>query len=279
MKLTYDKVFDRFVLYVQNVGDLNVKLHRFLPDAATLKHVVLKRKASGWYVCLMLGCPDPLPVEPNGCPSVGADLGLLRLLTLSDGTPIDNPRWLRDALAELRRVQRRLSRAVKGSRRRQEKRLLVAKLHEHIANIRRDFWHKLTHDLVHRYGLIALENLTLSFMTRNAHLSLSAHDAGLGVFRTLLCYKAVDAGSHLTFVNPANTSPVCSACGKFVAKTLSVRVHACPHCHLVIDRDVNAAINSRDLALHSAWSGPSAANVAALLGMRRLRSRPVYGSE
>src|SRR5258708_33629391 len=90
-----------------------------------------------------------IDVEPNGLACIGGDMGLLRLLSLSDGTLIDNPRWLRGALAELRRSQRRLSRAVKGSHRRKDKRLLVAKLHEHVANIRKDFWHKLTHWLVH----------------------------------------------------------------------------------------------------------------------------------
>ena len=139
---------------------------------------------------LQLECPDPPPAEPNGLPAVGGDMGLLRLLTLSDGTAIDNPRWLRHSLDELRRAQRRLARALKGGQNRKDKRLIVAKLHEHVANTRRDFWHKLTYWLVHRYGLIALEDLNLAFMTRNEYLSLSAHDAGLGLFQMLLCYKA-----------------------------------------------------------------------------------------
>jgi putative transposase len=159
-KLEYDAAFDRFVLHVQHVGAIKVKLHRFLPNHATIKHVVLKRKASGWYVYLMLDMPDPLPAEPNGKPAVGCDMALLRLLTFSDGTLLDNPRWLRQSLSKLRRAQRRLSRAKKGSARRQDKRLLVAKLHEHVANARRDLWHKLTHWLVKRYGLIALEKLS-----------------------------------------------------------------------------------------------------------------------
>jgi putative transposase len=94
VKLAYAAEFDRFVLRVQNVGSIKVKLHRFLPDTAKIKHVILRRKASGWYVYLMLDVPDGLPAEPNGLPAVGADMGLLRLLTLSDGTLIDNPRWL-----------------------------------------------------------------------------------------------------------------------------------------------------------------------------------------
>ncbi len=113
-KLEYDTSYDRFVLTVQNVGRIKVKLHRFLPTGAKIKHVVIKRKASGWSVFLQLEAPDPLSLEPNGLPAVGGDMGLLRLLTLSDGTQIENPRWLRQSLAELRRANRRLARARKG---------------------------------------------------------------------------------------------------------------------------------------------------------------------
>ncbi len=257
-KLEYDDDYDRFVLKVQNVGSIKVKLHRFLPDTAKIKQVVITRKASGWYVGLQLECPDPLPAQPNGKPAVGGDMGLLRLLTLSDGTQIDNPRWLRQSLDELRRAQRRLARALKGSQNRKDKRLIVAKLHEHVANVRRDFWHKLTHWLVHHYGLIVLEDLSLDFMLRNAHLALSAHDAGLGLFRQLLDYKAESAGSHVTTVNAAYTSQVCSGCGLIVEKDLSVRVHRCPECHLELDRDLNAARNILKLAFSPPGSGGQA---------------------
>jgi putative transposase len=248
-KLVYDDCYDRFVLYIQNVGNIKVKLHRFLPSGAKIKRIILKRKATGWYVFLMLQMPDLKQMEPNGLPLVGGDMGLLRLLTLSDGTQIDNPRWLRTSLESLRRAQRRLSRAQKGSHRRKGNRLIVAKLHEHIANTRRDFWHKLTYWLVRTYGLIALEKLDLAFMTRNLHLSLSAHDAALGTFQALLSYKAVDAGCAVEFVNPKYTSQKCSGCGEIVKKALSVRVHSCHHCRLELDRDVNAAINILNLAL------------------------------
>ncbi len=155
-----------------------------------------------------------------------------------------------------------MARAKKGSKNRKDERFILAKLHEHIARIRRDFWHKVTFALVHTYGLIALEELNLAFMTRNAHLSLSAHDAGLGMFKTLLLSKVADAGSAVLFVNSRNTSQACSGCGEIVEKNLSVRVHSCPYCGLVLDRDLNAAINILHLALNkSAWIGPSGVNV------------------
>lgn len=281
-KLVYDEYYDRFDLYIQNVGNIKIKFHRFLPLDTEIKHLIIKRKNGKWYVFLMIEVPDPEFVEPNNLPAVGGDMGLLRLLTLSDGRLIDNPRWLREGLADLRVAQRRLSRRKKGSKRRKKAVLLVAKQHEHVANQRRDFWHKLTFWLVHTYSLIALEDLSLGFMTHNRHLSLSAHDAGLGMFQSLLTYKAVNAGSHATFVNPAYTSQACSGCGCLIEKNLSVRVHDCPECSLVLDRDVNAAMNILNLALQSARTEPSGDNVAPLPSppgdskrKRSLRSSPL----
>lgn len=270
-KLSYDETRDRFTLYVQNIGDVKVKMHRLLPVDATIKHVVLKRKASGWYVNLQCEVPQP-DVQPDDKPTVAADVGLLRLLTFSDGTELDNPRWLRGSLAKLRRAQRCLSRRKQGSKRRQKARHHVARLHEHVANTRKDFWHKTTRKLVNTYGAIGLEELNLTFMLQNGHLSLSAHDAGLGIFYVLLERKAANAGVQIVYVDPAYTSQVCSECGCFVEKALSVRVHQCPQCGLSIDRDLNAARNIFRLAFESAWTEPSGANVGGC-AVRSLRSR------
>jgi len=276
-KLRFDDT-GRALFYVQNVGEIKVKYHRPLPEGAKIKHVILKRSNRKWYVCLQVefAAPEPQPRERE---PVGIDVGLLRLLTLSDGTQIENPRWLRESLADLRVAQRRLSRRVKGSNRRRKAAQDVARIHEHISNQRRDFWHKVTRWLVDTYGLVAIENLTLDFMTHNPHLSLSAHDAALGLFRDLLTYKAESAGTQVVAVNPQYTSQVCSGCGEIVPKSLSERIHDCPHCHLRLDRDENAARNILALALallafESARTGPSGANVAGY-GVRSLRSSPI----
>lgn len=273
-KLVYEAAYDRVNLYLQNIGDIKIKLHRLLPTGAHIKHLVLKRKNRKWFVYLMFEIPDPDYPEFSTLPAVGADMGLLRLLTLSDGTQVDNPRWLRTALADLRTAQRRLSRRSKGSQRRKKAAFQVARLHEHVARQRRDFWHKLTYWLVNTYGLIALEELKLGFMTHNRHLSLSAHDAGLGAFQNVLAYKAVKAGTQVVFVNPAYTSQICSGCGCLVEKDLNVRVHDCPNCSLVLDRDENAARNILFLAFKSAGTPPSGANVNHRV-KRSLRSSPL----
>jgi len=245
-KLRFDNT-RRILLYIQNVGEIKIKYHRDIPDNAKIKHVVVKCKLDKWYVCFQVELPDPAIVTHSG-PGVGIDVGLKSLLALSDGTLVDNPRWLRSSLAELRIKQRRLSRRKKGSNRRRKATYQVAKLYEHITNQRLDFLHKTTRKLADTYSLIAIEDLNLSFMTRNHNLALSTHDASLGLFRQLLKSKVEETGSKVVAVNPAYTSQMCSQCGEIVKKDLSVRIHSCPYCNLTLDRDVNAAINILQLA-------------------------------
>jgi len=238
-------------LYVQHIGRVKVRLHRDLPAGAEIKQVIIKRWLDKWYVCLMLALPDVKP-SPNGRQEVGVDVGLQSLLALSDGTLVDNPRWLRSDLQRLRVAQWRVARRKKGGANWRKAAKQVARLHEKVANTRRDFWHKTTRWLVDIYGNIAIEELTLLFMTRNGHLSLSAHDAALGEFRRMLVYKAEEAGPQVVAVNPANTSQLCSGCGQIVRKGLDVRTHTCS-CGLSVDRDVNAARNILALG-RSAWA-------------------------
>ncbi len=275
-KLRFDER-GRARFYVQSVGEVKVKYHRPLPEDATIKHVIFKRRNRKWYVCLTLKMLDK-PAPAHTGPAVGIDMGLHHLLALSDGTIIENPRWLRASLAKLRVAQRRMSRRTKGSHRRRKAAAQVARLHEYITNQRCDLWHKLTRRLVDTYGLIALEDLTLKFMTANPRLALSVHDAGLGKFQPLLAYKAESAGTQVVTVNPAYTSQTCSACGCVVEKSLSIRVHRCPHCGYTADRDVNAARNVLSLAVESARTGRSGANVGRW-AVRSLRSSPLKRGE
>lgn len=254
-------------LYVQNVGRVTVRWHRALPDGK-LKNIVIVRKPCGWYVLLQIDLPDQ-PVEKSTNPPVGVDMGITHALALSDGKTFDSPQHLHSSLKKLRMLQRSVSRKKKGGKNRRKAVQKVARLHEHIANQRIDWWHKTTRQLVETYGAIALEDLSLKFMLRNGKLSRSAHDVSLGMFRTLLDYKAVEAGVEVVAVNPRNTSQVCSDCGSIVLKDLSVRLHVCPDCGLTLDRDVNAAKNVLRLGYHRwalTWEiTPSVAQEAARL--------------
>jgi putative transposase len=239
-------------LYVQNVGVMRVEWHRDLP-VGTLKNILLTRKPSGWYVCFQIECPDIEPVLSEK-PAVGIDVGLHHALALSDGTVMDSPQWLKKSLRKIRVLQRRIARRKKGSKGREQAIHQLAKEMEHIANQRRDWWHKVVYWLVKTYGLIVLEDLNITFMLRNSNLARAAHDVSLGLFYEILSYKTIEVGVQIVKVDPHKTSQRCSGknCGEIIPKDLSVRNHDCPHCGLTLDRDVNAALNILGLGLEKA---------------------------
>ncbi|HUG96789.1 MAG TPA: transposase, partial [Nitrososphaera sp.] len=254
-------------LYVQNAGLITIRWHRPLPEGK-LKYIILLRKPSGWYACLQVELPESEP-EQHARPAVGIDMGITHALALSDGATFVSPKHLQQSLARLRRLQRKVARRNKGSKRRRQAIHQLAKQQEHIANQRRDWWHKATRQLVDTYGTIVLEDLSLNFMLQNGNLSRSAHDVSLGMFRELLDYKAIEAGVAVVTVNPANTSQACSGCGCIVPKSLSIRTHTCPDCGLILDRDINAARN-----ILSAGTRRSGANVDGCV-TRSPRSSPL----
>ena len=145
--------------------------------------------------------------------------------------------------------QRVLSRRKKGSRHRAKQREIVARCHERIANQRNDFQFKAAHRILERCDEVAVENLTITNMLKNHYLAKSISDAGWGNFRLKLQNKAASAGKQFTKVKPHHTSQQCSGCREIVPKQLSDRLHDCPHCGLVLNRDHNAAINIKKAAV------------------------------
>lgn len=239
-------------LHVAGVpGALRVKWHR--PVEGTPKTATFKREGDRWYV--IFSCDnvpaEVLPVTGREC---GLDLGLATFATLDDGTAIENPCFLRRAEGALRRAGRRVSRRVRGSRRRDKARRLLAGHHRHVANARRDHAHKTVRTLVNNYDRIAVENLNVKGLSRS-RLSKSVHDVGWGMFLAILTSKAASAGREVVAVDPAGTSQECFGCGVVVRKDLSERTHRCDACGLVLDRDVNAARNIRARAFVGPGSG------------------------
>jgi putative transposase len=169
---------------------------------------------------------------------------------LSNGELVANPRNLKAGLAKLRRCQRKVARRKKGGMGRHKAVRFLQKAHVHIRSQRSDFQHKLSRRLADSYGLIAVEDLNIKGLSRGM-LARSVNDAGWGMFLAKLAYKVEETGGVLARVNPNGTSQVCSRCGCLpdTPKTLTDRIHSCPHCGLVIDRDVNAARNILSLGL------------------------------
>jgi len=234
-------------LRVQHVGTIRVCLHREVEGQ--IKTLSLKREFDTWFVVVACEIPESAKVG-NTLPALGLDVGLTQFATTSDGEKIANPRFLKSELPELRRAQRSLSRKKKGGRNRAKQRRRVNRLHARVANLRRENQHKVSNDLISRYGKIAVESLNVQGMIRNHRLARAISDVAWSSFVVVLTHKAERAGGEVKQVLPNYTSQICSACGQNVPKTLAERVHRC-ECGFVMDRDQNAALN----ILGRAWPG------------------------
>ncbi len=233
-------------IVVPKVGHLKIRYHRPLPDGK-IKTLTLSKKASGWHATIVVEVPDPIEVPVQT--TLGIDVGLNAFVVDSDGEQIPNPRHFRKAEKKLARHQQILARRNKGSRRRSKQRDTVARCHEHVANQRKDFQFKAAHSILERCDEVAVETLQIKNMVKNHYLAKSISDAGWGRFRLKLQSKAESAGKQFTKVNPHYTSQKCAGCGSIVKKSLSVRVHDCTDCGLILDRDHNAAINIKKAAV------------------------------
>ena len=213
-------------------------------DAKVLR-MAISQRAGRWYASLTVERDDKPVMKPPKGGAVGVDLGVKTLATLSDGTVVENPRYLRKSERKLKKAQRELSRKAKGSKRRAKAREKVANLHAHVANQRLDALHKLTTRLAETFSDISIEDLHVAGMVKNRHLAKSISDAAFGEFRRQLEYKTTRAGARLHVVDRwYRSSKTCSGCGGVKAKlSLSERTYRCDSCGLVLDRDLNAAIN------------------------------------
>ncbi|MFX0067699.1 MAG: RNA-guided endonuclease InsQ/TnpB family protein [Promethearchaeota archaeon] len=233
-------------LLLSKIAKLNIRIHRPIPSEGIVKTCTIRRDVDHWYACFSVELPEAKPFTPD-LPreekQIGVDVGLKNLLALSSGEIVENPCWFRRTEKMLAKEQRNFSRKEKGSNNREKQRIKVARLHRRVRNQRKDFHHKISRRLVNAYDLIVFENLMITNMVKNQHLSKSIADAGWGQLIRFTQYKAEEAGMRVECVNPRGTSQVCSGCGIAVTKTLGVRIHECPCCELRLDRDVNAAIN------------------------------------
>ncbi|MCX6778180.1 MAG: transposase [Candidatus Micrarchaeota archaeon] len=242
-------------LKVTTFGEIPIRKHREIKGK--IKTLTLKRESSGKWFSIFCFQEEKGQPKQNSGEKVGIDLGLSNFAALSDGKIIGNPRHFRKHEKRLASSQRRLSRCENSSRNRKRAKLKVARVHERIANCRRDFLHKLSSELVNSYSFIALENLKSKEMAKR-NFGKSIYDAGWSRFASMLAYKAEGAGCKIEFVNPENTTKECSSCGAVVEKELSERTHACPFCGLFLDRDINAARN----ILKRATAGTAGSNAS-----------------
>jgi len=228
-------------LIIKKFGRFKVKFHRDIPNEAKIKMVTIRRTLTKkWFVSF--SCDNITPnILPKNNEAIGLDVGCESFLTDSNGLKVENPRYMKRSQDKIAKIQQRLSKQVKGSNRRKKTKQRLAKAHEKVANQRKDFQYRVAKHYVDNYGIIIHEDMKNWNSFRS--LNKSMRDVSWFQFFDILKNKAAEAGREIIKVNPKNTSQMCAQCGEIVKKDLSVRVHDCPFCGLVLDRDENAALN------------------------------------
>ncbi len=227
-------------------------------------------KGGKWYASITVKCE---PKRKTGKRAIGIDFGVNAAASLSDGTQISNPRFLKEGMCKLRKHSKKLRRKrtpygqkqltekhkssrkrVKASSRWKKRSRKIRKVHETIANRRADWVHQVAAQIVSVNSLVATEELNLKGMTKRAKkgskrkrqktgLNRSMLDVGIGMLKTAIEYKLEEAGGqfHLVPTKKVKPSQTCPECGHQRKKSLSERVHQCRECGCVEDRDVAAA--------------------------------------
>lgn len=231
-------------LHLSKIGLVPVVLHREISTTAAIKRVTIKREVDKWFA--VFSVEEESKTGKCGKGAVGIDLGCKTFITLSDGTTVENPKFLGKAMKKIAKAQRKLARQAKGTPERAKARKVLGKVFQKVNNQRSDFLHKTSKKLVNKYAVLVFEDLDIKQMIESKPwhaLNRTILDASWDRFVNFCTYKAENAGGKVITVNPKNTTKMCSRCGALVEKDLSCRVHSCPVCSLKIDRDLNASIN------------------------------------
>jgi putative transposase len=228
-------------LQLPKIGDIEVRWSRELPS--TPSSVTVIRDTAGRYFASFVVEAGRQPL-PAVAAETGIDLGLTHFAVLSDGRKITSPRFLRRAERKLRTAQKALRRKAKGSHNRDKARARVARVYTKVADSRRDWLHKESTRIIRDNQAVYVEDLCIRGLART-RLAKSVHDAGWGMFTSMLEYKARQHGRTFAKIGRFEpTSQVCSACGlRDGPKPLHVRQWMCAGCGAVHDRDLNAARN------------------------------------
>jgi len=209
------------------------------------KQVTISKRAGKYYASILVETDEYDPKDVDRQPSVGVDFGLKSLAILSNGEVIENYKLLRNNLCKLRKLQRSLSRKVKGSNGYAKAKLKIQKLHFLIARQRAAIAHQLSDYLTKTFDRIVLENLNVKGMMKNRKLSRAIADVGWGMLRQFIEYKAILRNCIVVIADRFYpSSKTCSICGEVKEiLTLEDRIYECGSCGFTIDRDLNAAIN------------------------------------
>ena len=249
MNVNHNIRIEKGRIRLPKLGEVKIRQHREIPEEWTLKSVTVKRVPSGKYYVSILFEYESQICEREINNVLGLDFSMSDLYVTSEGERCGYPKYFRQAEQRLARAQRRLTKMQKGSANYLKQKVKVAKIHEKIANQRKDFLHKRSHQIAETYDAVSIEDLNMQGMSKALHFGKSVHDDGWGMFTRMLEYKLADRGGKLVKIDKwYPSSQMCSGCGHIAAevKDLGVRVWFCDWCLEYHERDENAATNIRD---------------------------------
>ena len=228
---------------------VKIKQHREIPENYKMKSCTISKTKSGKYYVSVLTEYEK-DIQPKTIEQVvGLDFAMSELYVSSENEKANYPRYYRVMSEKLAKAQRILSKRKKGSARWNKQRIIVAKLHEKVANQRKNFLHHKSKELASNFDAVVIEDLNMKGMSQALHFGKSVHDNGWGMFTTFLEYKLKEQGKQLVKIDKwFPSTKKCSCCGAEKAMTLSERTYQCS-CGYVADRDYNSAINIKNEGL------------------------------
>ncbi|RYZ82217.1 MAG: transposase [Proteobacteria bacterium] len=267
-----------------------VKLKEIFRFQGHVLSATISRQADRWYVSININADhvfdkktktwSAFPVLRSSNASTGVDLGITTFATLANGKEYFGPKAHKALLARIKRQSQSLCRKQKGSRNRLKAKIKLSKTHRRIGNIRNDFLHKTSSEIVKTYSIIGIEDLNVSGMIKNHNLARSISDMGFFEARRQITYKMKWQGESPVVAGPwYPSSKLCSSCGFLMKKLpLSVRIWTCPGCQVEHKRDVNAAINLEKLAVSSTVTACGAFSVGGTTRTKRPSRSTSHGA-
>lgn len=249
---------DGYTIRIPKLGVVNMA--EALRFQGTITSAVIAYRAGGWFVSITVEVAHEVPVHSGG--TVGIDLGIKALATLSDGTVFENQKHYRHGLGRIKGLNKGLSRKQEGSQNWWKNTRKLAKAHYRVSCQRNNTLHTMTTHVARTYALIGLEDLNATGMLANHSLAQAVSDASFFEVKRQLLYKAEQYGGYVQLVNQwYPSSKTCHACGWSKEDlTLADRIFICEHCGIVLDRDFNASLNIRDEALRLVAGVPAVAS-------------------